>query len=391
MALKGQIKTLMKLHNHDLKLRERFAVSVFFFISGFTFSTWASRIPEIQSQLKLNDAELGSLLILLPAGVIITMPFAALLLSRFSSRRIMLIASLLYVLLLSLLGMSDNVWQISCILFLFGAARNLFNISINTQAVGVQDMASRPILAGFHGVWSIAGLAGAAVASVLISYDIKLISHFNIVSFVSFFLIFVIYKYTLLDEAPTKTSKTKVLLPDKSLLKLGFIAFFSMVCEATMSEWGVIYFIKVVHAPKSFITFGYLAYLTSMTLGRFTGDKLTNKFGAVIHLKLAGILVFIGIAITLLCPILYLAVIGYFITGFGLSCIMPLVFGLAGKNSILDVGPAITSISTVGYLGFLSGPPLVGYISYTINIRVAFILMLFSAIAIFIMSSKVKS
>lgn len=381
----------MKLHFNDSKLKERIAVSIFFFISGFTFSTWASRIPEIQSGLKLNDAELGSMLILLPAGVIITMPFAAILLTKFTSRKTMLIASLLYVLLLNLLGLSNNVWEIGGILFLFGAARNLFNISINTQAVGVQNEIEKPILSSFHGVWSIAGLAGAGVASILISLDIKLIAHFNLVSFVSLVFIILTYQFTFKDKAPTSTSQKGILLPDRALMKLGFIAFFGMVCEATMSEWGVIYFIKVVHAPKSYITIGYIAYLTSMTLGRFVGDRLTRKYGPTMHLKIAALLVFIGVSVVLIFPNLIISAIGYFIVGFGLSCIMPLVFSLASKNSLLAPGPAITSISTVGYLGFLTGPPLIGYISYSINIRVAFILILLSAIAIYLLSSKVKS
>jgi MFS family permease len=381
----------MKLHFNVSKLKERIAVSVFFFISGFTFSTWASRIPEIQSGLKLNDAELGSMLILLPAGVIITMPFAAILLSKFTSRKIMLIASLLYVLLLNLLGLSNNVWEIGGILFLFGASRNLFNISINTQAVGIQNLIIKPILASFHGIWSIAGLAGAGVASILISLDVKLITHFNMVSLVSLILILLSYQFTFQEEAPKNTAQKGILFPDRALMKLGFIAFFGMVCEATMSEWGVIYFVKVVHAPKAFITIGYIAYLSSMTVGRFIGDKLTNLYGPTKHLKIAAILVFIGVSIALLCPNLAVSVVGYFIIGFGLSCIMPLVFSLAGKNSKLEAGPAITSISTVSYLGFLTGPPLIGYISYLINIRVAFILILLSATAIYLLSSKVKS
>lgn len=381
----------MKLHFNDSKLKERIAVSIFFFISGFTFSTWASRIPEIQSGLKLNDAELGSILILLPAGVIITMPFAAILLTKFTSRKTMLIASLLYVLLLNLLGLSNNVWEIGSILFLFGAARNLFNISINTQAVGVQNEIEKPILSSFHGVWSIAGLAGAAVASMLISLDIKLITHFNVVSLVSLVFIIPTYQFTFKDKALTNTSQKGILFPDHALMKLGFIAFFGMVCEATMSEWGVIYFIKVVHAPKSYVTLGYIAYLTSMTLGRIVGDRLTRKYGPTIHLKIAALLVFIGVGVVLIFPNLITSTIGYFIVGFGLSCIMPLVFSLASKNSLLPPGPAITSISTVGYLGFLIGPPLIGYISFSINIKVAFILILLSAIAIYLLSSKVKS
>jgi MFS family permease len=373
------------------KIRERIAVSIFFFISGFTFSTWASRIPEIQNTLKLNDAELGGILILLPIGVVVTMPIAALLLSNFSSRIIMLIASIFYVLLLNLLGFSNQVWEISVIIFLFGAARNLFNISINTQAVGVQNAYFKPILASFHGVWSIAGLAGAGVASILISNEIKLNTHFYFVTLFSFFLITGAYQFTHREAFKKEHKKFVFIFPDRSLIRLGLIAFFSMVCEATISEWGVIYFIKIVHAPKTFITIGYISYLTSMTLGRFVGDGITRKYGTKLHLKIASLFVIVGIGITLMYPNIIISSIGYFLTGFGISCIMPIVFSLAGINTKLATGPAITSITTIGYLGFLTGPPLIGYISFILNIRLAFIILIIAAICINFLSSRIKT
>jgi MFS family permease len=164
-----------------------------------------------------------------------------------------------------------------------------------------------------------------------------------------------------------------------------------MVCEATISEWGVIYFIKVVHAPKSLTTFGYLAYLSAMTLGRFLGDKLTNKLGAISVLQKSGLLAFVGTGIIVLFPNLVIATIGYFIIGLGLSCIIPLVYSIAGKHSILNIGPSITSISTIGYMGFLTGPPLVGFLSQSINMRFSFIVVIVSTISIYILSARVKS
>jgi MFS family permease len=381
----------MKLNFNDPRFREKFAISIFFFISGFSFSSWASRIPELQNQLKLNDAELGSLLILLPAGLIVTMPLTAFLLSKFTSRKIMLFASILYVLLLSLLGISKNIWQIACILFLFGAARNLFNISINTQAVGFQDAIEKPIMSSFHGIWSIAGFTGAALSSLLISLDINITTHFNLVSLIAFVFIVFNHKNTLKTDVKKYNSSASLVFPDKALFKLGIIAFFSMVCEATISEWGVIYFIKVVHAPKSLTTFGYLAYLSAMTLGRFLGDKLTNKLGAISVLQKSGLMAFVGIGIIVLFPNLVVATIGYFIIGLGLSCIIPLIYSIAGKHSILNVGPSITSISTIGYMGFLTGPPLVGFLSQSINMRFSFIVIIVSTISIYILSARVKS
>jgi MFS family permease len=373
------------------KIKTRVAVSIFFFLSGFTFSTWASRIPDLQRLLQLNDAELGSLLILLPLGLMVTMPLAGYLLSRYSSRYIMLIGSIFYSLLLCLLGLANTVWQVGIILFLFGSSRNLFNISVNTQAVGVQDFYTKSIMATFHGIWSIAGFAGAAAAYFIIANDVSVALHFFSVSAVAFIVIAVTFKNTLVSDAHPHQKNPAFIFPDKPLIKLGIIAFCSMVCEGTISEWGSIYFGKEVHAPKNIVTIGYVVYLSAMTIGRFTGDWLVNKIGTKRLLQISGILILTGISIVILFPFIISATAGYLLIGFGVSCIMPLVFSTAGKISAMGHGPAITSVSTIGYLGFLSGPPLIGFISHAINMRVSFLLIIVAACTIIFFSSRIKS
>jgi MFS family permease len=374
----------------SLKINTRIAVSVFFFLSGFTFSTWASRIPDLQRQLQLNNAELGSLLALLPLGLMVTMPLAGYLLSRHSSRSIMLITSLLYSLLLGLLGLATTVWQVGTILFLFGSSRNLFNISVNTQAVGVQAFYPKSIMATFHGIWSIAGFAGAAAASFIISREVSIAHHFFSISAMSLIAIAFTFKNTLLADADLHQKNPAFILPDKPLIKLGIIAFCCMACEGTMSEWGSIYFDKEVHVPKNIVTIGYVAYLSAMTVGRFIGDWLVNRIGTKLLLQISGVLILSGMGIVILFPYIIPAAIGYLIVGSGISCIMPLVFSTAGKISALGPGPAITSISTVGYLGLLGGPPVIGFVSHAVNMRVAFLLVIVAACAIIFFSSRMK-
>ena len=128
----------------------RISVKIFFFISGFVFATWASRIPALQARLHLNDAQLGSLLFALPAGLMVSMPLAGFLLAKFNSRTIMLAGALLYISLLCGIGLAQNFTQAAVLLFIFGAARNLFNISINTQSIGVQKLYEKSIIASLY-------------------------------------------------------------------------------------------------------------------------------------------------------------------------------------------------------------------------------------------------
>src|SRR5579863_8711093 len=155
-------KTVGKQPNRD---KTRVMVGIFFFVSGFGFYTWASRIPTIQQELHLNEAQLGAVLFALPVGLMGTLPVTGVLLSRFDSRRIMLIGAVFFNLMLCAIGFVTEAWQLVIALVCFGSSRNLMNISVNAQSIGVQGLYDRSIIARFHGIWSLAGFAGAAVGS----------------------------------------------------------------------------------------------------------------------------------------------------------------------------------------------------------------------------------
>ena len=164
--------------------RHRKGVSVFFFIAGFTFASWASRIPDIKIQLQLSDGALGSVLFALPVGLMVSMPFSGYLVSRFGSRGVVIITSVFYPLTLILLGLATASWQLAAILFLFGFWGNLFNISVNTQGVGVEALYKRSIMVSFHGLWSLAGFSGAAVGTLMVSFHTSPFVHFCVVLFI---------------------------------------------------------------------------------------------------------------------------------------------------------------------------------------------------------------
>ncbi|HZG23527.1 MAG TPA: MFS transporter, partial [Chitinophagaceae bacterium] len=149
----------------------RIAITVFFFISGFGYSSWASRIPSIKQQLNLNEAQLGAILFALPVGLLFTMPITGRLLTLYNSRKIMLAGAILFNLVLMLPGFSNSIWQLVFILVCFGGTRNLLNLSMNALSVEVQNMYNKSIIASFHGIWSLAGFAGAGVGYLMVTYD----------------------------------------------------------------------------------------------------------------------------------------------------------------------------------------------------------------------------
>ncbi|BAU52593.1 MFS transporter [Mucilaginibacter gotjawali] len=365
----------------------RIGAAIFFFISGFGFSSWASRIPTIQNQLHLNDGQLGTVLFALPIGLMFTMPISNWLLSKYSSRAIMLSGSLFLCVILVLIGLANSMLQLIVVLFFFGSARNMMTLSINTQGVGVQALYSKSIMATFHGIWSMAGFAGAAVGLVMVYFNVAVPYHFLIISILLAVLTLYFINDTLYSKPKPQPRKPVFSLPDRYLLKFSLICFACMACENTMYDWSAIYFQKAVHADKTTSTAAFVIYLVAMTTGRFFGDRVVTRLGIKAVLKFSGIFIFTGLAMAVALPMVATAMVGFILVGFGVSCIVPMVFSLAGKSKNMSSSSALASISTVGYLGFVLVPPLVGFISQNFGLRISFsIIALFGGIVVYLVS-----
>ncbi len=367
----------------------RIATTIFFFISGFGYSTWASRIPAFQQQLHLNDRELGMLLLASPIGVLVTVPFTGKLLNQYSSKSITLFGAVFYNLILALLAFTTQTWQLAVILFLFGSSRNLLNLSMNAGAVEVQSLYGKSIMTSFHGLWSLAGFSGAAVGyfftTLITSTSLSLHYHFLVVSIILMIATLVCYPYLFYKRHEHLPPRPLFALPDKGLLVFSIITFASMACENVMYDWSGIYFQKVIGAAKSTATAAFVVYMIAMTTGRLAGDRLVNKLGIIPILKYSGLLIGAGLLVAVLLPYHTTAMLGFIMTGFGVSCIVPLVFSLAGQSSKTSSGAALASVSTIGYFGFLVVPPSVGFIAQEAGLQWSFgIISLFGLLIFFL-------
>ena len=367
----------------------RIAVSVFFFIAGFVFASWASRIPDIKNQLQLSDGGLGSVLLALPMGLMTGLPLAGFLVSRFGSKKIMIAGALLYPSILLLLGLAATPFQLAAALFMFGFCGNLLNIAVNTQAIGVEAIYGRSIMASFHGLWSLAGFSGAAVSTIMLSFKLTPFEHFVIISIASTLLIFTAYKYTL-PQDNGNAQQPLFAKPDKAVLKLGLIVFGCLVCEGTMFDWSGVYFDKVLNVPASYRTLGYIAFMSSMASGRFVADWLVTKFSVKDMLQASGIIIAIGLLTAVIFPFIIPATIGFLLVGIGVSSVVPLTYGLAGKSTTMSPGAALAALSTVGFLGFLLGPPLIGFIAQLAGLRWSFTVIALLGLSTTVLASKMK-
>ncbi len=354
----------------------RIAVSVFFFISGFTASSWASRIPDIKNKLQLSEAALGAVLFALPVGQLISLPLSGWLISKFGSRQLLIYAAIFFPLTLILIPFAAATWQLIIVLLFFGLWANLLNISMNTQAVTIESMYGRSIMASFHGLWSIAGFCGALLGNFFVSNSISPLLHFSIIGFIISILIIGFYKNTLPSNNNASLTKQQFFVkPDKSVLLLGLIAFCCMICEGSMADWSGVYFQNIIHAPQKFITLGYVCFTATMATGRFLGDWMITKFGVKRILQCSGVLIASGLTTIVLFPYLHIALIGCLLVGIGVSCVVPVVYGLAGKSKTMPAEFALAAVSTISFLGFLLGPPVIGFIAQISSLRWSFALI----------------
>jgi len=379
------------IHTPRSPKSSRIAAAIFFFISGFGYTTWASRIPSIQRDLHLNEAQLGIALFALPVGLLATMPLTGKLLSRFSSSAIMLFGAVFFNLCLALLGYATQFWQFLLILFFFGSSRNLFNLSTNTEAVGVQTLYSKSIMTTFHGIWSMAGFGGAALGYLMVANHIKPAYHLLSVGIILTVIAFCCSPFLLHQKPVPQSNKPIFSLPDKTLLKLAFICFASMACENIMYDWSGIYMDKTVHTSHAIAITGFIAFMSTLTFARFAGDKVVTRYGVKPLMQYSGMLVITGFMLSVIFPYLVTAILGFAMVGIGTSCIVPLVYREAGKSKTMINGLGIAAVSTVGYLGFLIVPPLVGFVAQASNLRWSFALISTLGLIIVWMSSKLNA
>ncbi len=371
-ALAGSNQQILKGVKNNLN-RIRLAVSLFYFGQGISFASWASRIPDIKHSLHLSDADLGTILLAMPFGQLCTMPVSGRLVTQYGSKKILTIAAPIYVLALSNIGLASAPWHLAVFLFLFGIIGNMCNISVNTQGIEAEKLFSKPIMTSFHGAWSIAGFAGALIGLLMINLHITPYLHFWLVALLIWINVLINYRFLVPGKPePAESKRGFFVKPEGDLLQLGIIGFCSMATEGAMFDWSGIYFKEIVMAPQSLVVLGYASFMVMMAAGRFMGDSVIQKIGRKRTLQASGLIISFGMAISVIFPSVIPATIGFMLVGIGVSSVAPTLYSVAGNNKKVSAGMALAMVASVSYLGFLMGPPLIGYISALFNLRYSY-------------------
>ena len=354
----------------DLKHRQRAFLGVFFFLSGFCFSTWASRIPTIKVLFDLNKAELGTVLVFMPMSSMLGLPISGWLVTRYHSRIPLIISFSLLTVSLCLIGFASSMFMLVVSQCMFAFSIRICNISMNTQALTVQRKFERNINGSFHGLWSTGGIAGISFSTFMVATSTSITAHFLAVSAGVFFVGWGSYQFLIREDLSGSGNKFIVGKPDPYILYLGLLLFFAGICEGGMFDWSGVYFKEVV--GEKIFTLGYLSFMTSMALSRFTSDYIIEYIGMPKAFIISASLIFSGILMATLFPSFWTSLAGFCLVGAGTASVIPMTFVLSTGSKKYSAGMAISILSTYGIAGMFIGPPLIGYLSHGYGLRFAF-------------------
>ncbi|MBL7227801.1 MAG: MFS transporter [Pseudomonas sp.] len=352
---------------------EQMSTRIAFFIAGFGIAAWAPLVPYAKARAQLNEGTLGLLLLCLGVGSIIAMPMAGALASRFGCRRVLSAGTLLLCVALPMLATVSSIPLLMAGLFLFGAGLGTVDSTVNLQAVIVERASGKTMMSGFHGLFSLGGIVGAAGVSALLGLGLSPLS--------ATLVVIVITLGALLKAAPhllpygSESSGPAFAIPHGVVLFIGCLCFIVFLAEGAVLDWSAVFLSDERGLDEAYAGLGYAAFALTMTLGRLTGDAIVRRLGAKRVIVIGGLLATAGMLLATLLPAWETTLLGYALVGAGCSNIVPVLYTAVGKQTVMPEHIAVPAITTLGYAGILAGPALIGFIAHGSSLSVAFVLI----------------
>lgn len=352
---------------------QQYAVRAIFFFSGFGCATWAPLVPIVKQGLSVSDDIMGMLLLCIGIGSFLSMPLSGALARKYGCRKVITIASIIFIVILLAITQVNSVYQLVPLLLVFGSAMGLIDVVMNINAVFVEQASGRSIMSNFHAMWSIGCFVGAGIFGIWLSLGLSPLMATIIAVLIMLALLSLCYG-KLLPYGAKEDEKESTLLA----IPKGIIIFFSIIigisflAEGAVMDWSGIYITEVHGMDIALAGTGYSIYSVAMFLTRITGDYAVNRFGKKIMVAGGLLLSFIGFMLLVFAswePLIFSA---FFLMGIGLANVVPVIYSLAGNQTDMPSGQAVAAMGTFGYLGILCGPAAIGYISNATSLNWAF-------------------
>jgi len=348
----------------------RLATRLAFLVAGFGLACWAPLVPFAKARLGVDDGVLGILLLCLGGGSVVAMLGTGVLGARFGSKPIIIAGCLGIVLTLPLLAIVATPWALGLVLIFFGAAVGSLDVAMNIHAVEVEKASDRPLMSGFHALFSIGGFAGSAVMTLLLTLRMGPFAATLLASV--FMLAATLIAWPRLLRTAQGHEGPLFVMPHGVILVLAGLAAIMFLVEGALLDWSALLITSqdIVEASRGGV--GYMLFASAMTAGRLSGDAVTGRFGDRAILVGGGGIALAGFAVLLISPFPWIALAGFVLIGLGAANIVPVFFRLAGSQKVMPSALAVAAVTTTGYAGILVGPAGIGFVADLLGLPAAF-------------------
>ena len=351
----------------------RLATRLAFLVSGFGLACWAPLVPLAKQRLAIGDGSLGLLLLCLGLGSVGAMQLAGPLTSKLGARPAILVGGIGQAILLPFLAFAPTVATMATALLLFGAFLGVIEVGMNVHAVEVEKQAERPLMSGFHGLFSVGGFVGSLLLTAVLSMRISPIAGAVAASVLMIATLALVA--TRFISTPRAEGAPLIAIPRGIVVLLATLAAITFLTEGAMLDWGALLLSGKSLLPVTQAGLGYSVFAVAMTVGRLTGDAFVAKLGDRRTMLWGGLLSIAGYVVMLLAPVAPMALFGFLLIGLGASKVVPILFRQAGAQTAMPAGLAIASVTTIGYAGILAGPAGIGFLAEIIGLPATFWLL----------------
>ena len=352
-----------------------------FFCLGLIIGSWAPHIPFVARELAVSKDVLGLILLGLAAGAVIAMPIAGMLAQRFGSAVILRTTSIAFCLAIVPPILGSSITTVTVALIMFGASTGAMDVAMNTHGVTVEKTLGRPVMSFFHGCFSVGGMVGAGLGIWALG-AVGEIAHVVAVALIGLGLVVLANLRLLPNNSDRGRGDGHFALPRLATLGLGALCFVALMIEGAILDWSAIHLIETHAIAGHLAGFGFALFSGAMALARFTGDRLRAAIGAVRMIRGSAAATAAGLVLATLAPSFMLALLGYLLMGLAIGNIAPVLFAKGAETEPHAPGHGIAAVTTLGYAGFLVGPPMIGFLASVTSLTIALLVLALGAAAV---------
>lgn len=368
----------------------RWAVAACFLLMGLLIGAWVPHVPLAKERLGVGPGMFGLALLSIAGGAVLAMPIAGVLINRYGSARMITLTGLLFCAAFFAPVMAPTLPTFALGGALMGMAIGSMDVAMNAHGIAVEKAMKRPIMSMLHGVYSVGAMAGAFLGGWLLQSFGEMTQTVTMVA-ISFVLIIGASRFFLPGSTDKGLSGSHFAWPTKATIGLGLLCYLALMIEGSIIDWSAIFMRESFAVETGIAALGFAVYQGGMAISRLSGDWIRLKAGAVRMVAVSALLTAAGTALFLVAPSPAIAIAAFFLAGIGIGNVAPVLFAGGGRLEPTAPGRGIAAVTTLGYTGFLSGPPLIGFVAQVTSLTAALFLTVIAALIIAVFARAVKA